>query len=575
MAKYLIRGKNKVVDLNISDPLAVGGEGKIFLQGSTIYKIYLNPDDMIPDGKIRELKSLTRDNIIKPEDVILDSNRKPVGITMPYVDGHPLCKFFVDRFRKKNNVDKDFDSRMISISKDTITHIHNKNCLMVDGNEMGYIVSKDFKNVYFIDINAYQTPSYPADAINILVKDFHSDKFSEITDWFSWAVVICWLMTGIHPYKGGHPSYMDQSEADLIERMKKNVSIFNSNALLPSFVKNKISNLPQNYKSFFVDEFEHGKRLLPPDMVDSVILTPMCTRTIRGNNNFSITLLKAFNNDIVTYNYFCGKDVVTTRNSSKTTHYIYNDEYVHSSKDGNMILSPVNMTPVFIESCSNSEVEYSPRHCKLEYHMGMYYLKCGERTSRFILDNTLYLKDENNLYEIILKEVGSKIIITHKNCWKVLRNSGVMFDGFLYQRGLEKCFLYIPNPRYHTMSIKNIPELENYRIIDGRFRNGVCMIIGRKKSSYDKLIFRFGKDGSYDCRIIKDVDLNSINFAVLDNGICASIELNSIDIFRNIPNDSELNSIIDNSIDQSFLLWSTGSGLLFSNDNELYSIKSK
>src|SRR6478609_7422794 len=90
--KLHIQGKNQV-DLVQKDFLTSGGEGSIYVKGGTAFKVYNDQKKMIPVGKIQELSCLTHPNIIKPEDVLIDSNNKPVGYTMRFVnDTYALCQ---------------------------------------------------------------------------------------------------------------------------------------------------------------------------------------------------------------------------------------------------------------------------------------------------------------------------------------------------------------------------------------------------------------------------------------------------------------------------------------------------
>jgi hypothetical protein len=152
--------------------------------------------------------------------------------------------------------------------------------------------------------------------------------------------------------------------------------------------------------------------------------------------------------------------------------------------------------------------------------------------------------------------------------------SSQFFDGFIYQNVLGKSYLVIPKPevaKNSSCQILYIPDLNGYRIINGKYENGICMIIGTKGNTYDKLIFRFNDSGSYDCRIFNDVDINSINFVCLDNGVCVSINDDElIEIFSKNLNSSKVNEIKDPDINSSMNLCKDGTRVMFYKNNELY-----
>ena len=57
MTKYYIQGGGQV-ELTRSDFKAQGGEGSIYVQGSTAYKVYTDPARMIAPAKVGELATL-------------------------------------------------------------------------------------------------------------------------------------------------------------------------------------------------------------------------------------------------------------------------------------------------------------------------------------------------------------------------------------------------------------------------------------------------------------------------------------------------------------------------------------
>ena len=93
------------VELTQRHFLAAGGEGKIYVKDKTVYKIYEDPVQMIPEGKIRELSVLDDPHIIKPELPILDAKNILIGYTMKYVkDAIALCMLFTKTYRNTNHI---------------------------------------------------------------------------------------------------------------------------------------------------------------------------------------------------------------------------------------------------------------------------------------------------------------------------------------------------------------------------------------------------------------------------------------------------------------------------------------
>ena len=72
MPRIVVGGKT--INLSNNEFLAKGGEGEVYAKGDTAYKIYTDSSKMISSGKIKELSVLTSDNVISPQDVIINKN---------------------------------------------------------------------------------------------------------------------------------------------------------------------------------------------------------------------------------------------------------------------------------------------------------------------------------------------------------------------------------------------------------------------------------------------------------------------------------------------------------------------
>ena len=283
--EYIIQGKGNI-NLNKKDFLASGGEGDIYIQGLTAYKIYQDPKKAIPEGKIKELSVLSLPNIIKPESTLLDKNGKNCGYSMKYVrkdDTFILCELFTKTFKSQNQFTPLNTINLIKRFRETIQHCHDKNILVVDLNEMNYLVAKNYKEIYAIDTDSYQTPSYKATAIMESIRDRHNKTFTNDTDWFSFGVVTFNLFTGIHPYKGKHHTYNGFEE-----RMVHNISVFNKDVKVPPIVDDFTQTIPKAYYDWYEAIFEKGIRCAPPIDFIQTFMVPRKIQIVKGSDNFTI-----------------------------------------------------------------------------------------------------------------------------------------------------------------------------------------------------------------------------------------------------------------------------------------------
>lgn len=258
-----------IISLDKQDFKASGGEANIFVQGNFAYKIYHDPKRSIPVKKIVELSELTDENIIRPIGVVLDG-KNPVGLVMKKVEHTvPIARLIADSFRKLNKINCDMVNDLIRRLRDSIAFIHQKKCLVVDVNEMNFLVDeRTFVDLLCIDVDSYQTPHFPATAIVASIRDYRATQFDEGTDWFSFGIIACHIMIGLHPFRGNHPQYPSSC---LEDRIKYRASIFDKGVKIPPATRD-FSVIPDDYKKWFVEIFGGGKSVAAPENSSKIIV---------------------------------------------------------------------------------------------------------------------------------------------------------------------------------------------------------------------------------------------------------------------------------------------------------------
>ncbi len=547
------------------DYMADGGEGRIYARGDLVYKLYLDPANMIPEAKIAELAALDRPNIIRPKEILLDQTNRQIGFTMEKVEGTELCRLFNTIFLKSNHITPDMLVKLVENMQETTQFIHDRNCLVVDGNEMNYLVDhSDYTAPYFIDVNSYQTPGFPASAINVLFADPFAKQFSRLSDWFSFALVSCMLFVGIHPYKGKHPNY---SKRDVLKRMQDKISIFNSETKLPVAVRD-FSYIPTAYFEWFVKLFEKGERVPPPGVAGLLKVVQVMAEVVQSTGNFLIKQIRRYNEDIVSHKTMFGRHLVTTR------HALHIDRVRYDVKrfSGEIVFTPKTLTPLKVEvreqdgMLAISDLKGNPLDFTLKVSR-----KC------FVVNNTIYVSNRGDLTEISIHEINTRPVASVSNIWKIMPKSSMLFDGVVFQSVLGKSYLVIP---YHQggksyCAMQAIPELDEYKIVDGKHDQRVVMLIGYKENRYHRLIIRFDETyQKYDVRVIEDIDYPMINFVTLDNGIVVSLDEHAaIDVFSSKVGSSNVKRIEDPDIKQEMMLSKDGTTVLFYTGNSVYSLK--
>lgn len=567
--KYGIRGKGDV-NLIGTDFVTSGGEAQIFRKGKTIYKIYHNPNDMIPDGKIIELQEIKNKRVLVPKDIILDNKGTRVGFTMDDVEkAVPLCKLFANAYLDQNDISNDTLIELVKFMQETIQEIHStkSKCIQVDGNELNYLADEtDYKTCHFIDVNSYQTKSFPAKVIMPSIRDWTAKAFNELTDWYSFAIIVCQLIIGTHPFKGKHPDF---KRHDLEARMRANVSIFNPKVQVGKSVRD-FSRVPSNYMQWFINLFEEGKREMPPSTVGQVN-AKVNYIVVTSTDNFIIEEVGVFDDTILFHSNLNGVSVTRTKKSI----YIGTSK-TPVSKGVYLVHTPKILTPVLVK-LENEKVVIKSLNTKVE-------VKLGSEMSAdelFIVDDTIYIRQGGNLIEMrFLENTWSSMLLT-KTIWPISENSSQMFKGVIVQDllGAKHISIPIPHPTNGRMITIRYSELDGYKVLDAKYDNKVAIfsVFNSKTNEYGLFVLSNIENAKYDSRFINTNDLNQVNFTTLDNGIVILIYDYQMEIFSNQPSSgpSKIKIIKDPELDSSMSLCRRGVSTRFFTDNKLYSIKMK
>jgi hypothetical protein len=541
------------ITLTQADFKAAGGQGAVYVTGDTAYKIFANPQHMISPTKMQELSALTQPNIIRPLEVIFDQQNIAVGYTMHNVDNaYALCRIFPKAFRQRHNLTPDVVLQLVQKLQAGVHHIHANHILLVDLNELNFLVAEDFQALYFIDVDSYQTPSFPATALMESVRDRHAKTFDERSDWFSFAVVSFQMFVGIHPYKGAHKklSTMDA-------RMHANVSVLNPAVTVPAACL-PFDVIPTNWRDWYKAVLEDGKRMPPPDVAQAAItISVFPAQPQTGSEQFVITKLFELESDIISHHHNL---TITKAN-------------IHAA--GKRVASL---------PCPEAKVITTPR----QHHVIAVWLEgkqlrvrnlsegidvaaevCGEKL--MLSDGRIYLKAGASLLELIFIELPNKLLVTAKAVGNILPNATQLFDGVAMQNLLGAVYAsFVPTSGvcYQT----RLPELDGSQIIDAKAARNVLIVIAAKGGAYNKFIFRFDENfATYDVLVCSDVTLTDINFVVLLSGICLHLnDRDELELFANCKGAAELKVISDPAICGDDKLFSDGHQALLARGNVLY-----
>lgn len=561
--KVRVQGGSEVT-LTQKDFLAQGGEGQIYVVGGTAYKIYNDPSQMIPLGKIQELGTIKDPRVIVPEKLLLDAKGgQPLGFTSRFVQSEgALCQLFTRSFRDRHGVSPGAVGDLVKKLQDLVQNVHTSKVLIVDLNEMNFLLSPQLKDLYAIDTASYQTPHYRATALMESVRDRHMKpgEFTEGTDWFAFGILSFQMFIGIHPYKGKHPVIKG-----LDDRMKQNISVLHSDVGIPQTCY-PIAAIPKDYLGWYKAVFEKGERLPPPSGMPMVFV-PVQVINKTGSDALIIKEIGSFDGAILGTWEHHGSMVVATDKAI----------YHNGKKVGTNSARTVGFTP----SGKPITVSLTGNQPVLTDVLTKCTVDCGLMGQDIMTANgTLYLKNGDKLVSLNLVEVGeyNKVILGSEVVANVLEHATKLHQGVAIQNLLGASYVSL-FPAKGTHYQVRIPELDGLKVTEAKCDGTVLMVLGsRKNGTYDRLIFRFTPEfNSYDVRVVSDITPMGLNFVTLDTGICVSMtEDETLELFAGIKSSSsKVRTVTDKAVTGDMKLCKVAGKVGFTRADKLFSLSLK
>lgn len=552
-----------LVNLTNSNFLASGGEGNVFVSKQKAYKIYQDRNKAINPLKIKELSILAGNTkIIRPLGAIVDNKNRVIGYEMAQVPKGSItvCEFSSRGYQKANGITLDQVAKLAELLRQGVSFIHQNKILIVDLNEMNFLLQG--KDIYYIDVDSYQTPHFPATAIMEHIRDYSTKKWTEGSDWYSWGILTFQMFTGTHPFKGRHPDF---GKHDLVERMKKNVSVFNRGAKLP---KNCIplNNLPQGYKDWAKAIFEEGKRITPP--VGLMVGMPIPTvPTPVAKSTKSIDILTIHKEKTLIRDFFSvGATEIIVPEDGVTIngrHYPITVE-----KDSIVALDQRQKVPIAAMIVGHTvEIKRLTDGARgfLE----------ADADSLFRSNGRLYIKTQQGAI-LEVRSIGKRASYSTSVVANVLpRSSKIIGEGVLYEAFGQWFLVMIPREG-ESYQIK-LPELAKKKIITARGQGNIFMATVSNKGLFSRWVFRLNNTyNSYDCWEEKNIQPAHLSFTLLPTKICAFLnENNKLELFNSLPGGIRKLINDDQAIPPGTELKAFGTNVAFIDRKEIKRVKTK
>lgn len=567
-------GNSGVVTLTDKNYKAAGGEAAIYVAGGMAYKLYHDPlVKQLPPKKMQELGAIHNPQVVIPQQIIFDpKDGKPLGYTTTFVDNvEPLLKYFTRTFKDDNNISFQMVNHLVKEIQKVVADVHSAQCLIVDLNELNILAELKGSNVtpWFIDTDSYSTPSFKATAIMDSVRDRKVTVFDKSgtmhynpttdSDWFSWSVLAFWLYTNIHPFRGAHANYKPKDKA---KQMDDGISVFHSGVRVPPSV-NDFKVIPHRHLDFFKRVFLNGERGVPPLPDSSVpLLVPTQVITIQGTDKISVSEVNAYSGPIMAIQTIMGIYYVATK-----THIYANKKEIgtHSAKKISLC-SATDGTLIVAQQDNSNKIAF--RDLTKADQIGT-----ATSVELFTRNNAFYTIAHGKLVENTFRSFGGKVIHNVTEVENVSVTSAKMYDGCVIQDLLGKQYLTLPYKQGSCFS-RHVPQLDGYRIVGAKAEKHVVVVLGEKKGQFDRFILVYDKTYSKcDVRKVDDVTYDTINFTVMDNGLC--ILLASPTELELFATANQVETLQNPPFDATMKLFATSDGIFFINGNSFHQIRKK
>jgi len=567
-------GNGGIITLTDRQYKASGGEASIYVANGMAYKLYHDPTKkQLPAQKMKELATIKNTQIVIPQELIYDpKDGSPLGYTTKFVDGvEPLVKLFTRTFKDNNNVSFQMINKLVKQIQLIVSDVHNAKCLIVDLNELNVLADIKPTDIvpWFIDTDSYSTPSFKATAIMDSVRDRRVTKFDkagqmhyypdEMSDWFSFAVIAFNLYCNIHPFRGSHSNYKPRDKA---KQMDDGISIFHPGVRVPPST-NDFKVIPSRHLDWFKLIFLNNDRCAPPIPDSSVpMLVPTQVVTITGTDKITVEEIHTYADNIIDVFSIMGVYYIATKKhiyASKKEIGTHNSKKVLlcASSDGTPIIARQdNSNKIIFQSLTVAD-------------------PIGTATSNnmFSRNNSIYTLSHGKLVENSFTSFGNKTIHRANEIENVSTTSATMYEGCVIQDLLGKMFLTLPYKLGSCFS-KPIPQLNGYRVVGAKSDKTVTVILGEKNGKYDRFIIIFDKSyTNFEVRKVDDVAYDTINFCVMDNGLCVLLASpTELELFSTA---SKYETLTNPPFDSTMKLLATSDGIFFINGNSLHQIRKK
>lgn len=553
-------------------PICEGGEGLIYKYDNKIIKIYKpNVDIKLAKNKIKSLVKLNLPKeIIKPLDIVVDKNKKFIGYIMDeVVDSEEIKKLTNKKFITANNINTKDILKMLVRIKELIEILHKNNIYIGDLNDKNILFDKNF-NVYFIDCDSWSIDNnkcvmYMDTFLDPLINgiDFNSE-----TDTYSFSIIAWEALTRVHPFGG---TYKIKPEMNIMERMKKGISIIdNDNIIIPKVAKswrnfsptllkmfkeiyeNKLRSMNNELEDMYNNltycnkdkEYYYSKFTTCPlcNITAKVVIKPLAQGTVEGFNIISTLNEILVKTVINAETYLSNDNYIIDINTNRKQEYEYGCKYYFT------ILSKIkDMQDKFIVNINDMYYNFEKKY---------------KSNIQIDNDNIYYITKQNTLTQVKVSKFGNSI--------KKIDACGI--DSYFEVNNDNYCIInnyfgkVVANINGSNIDLEYNSKIINYGIHFDSISKSCLVILENKANKFttfvvdkDNNIVYKNEDIYYNCILSNICFNNNTIFIPIDGNI------RGYSYTKAIYKDFKCGEINDNS-----KLIKKGSKFIIVNDNNIF-----
>ena len=298
---YTVEGVGTLVPSQ-DNHLGTGGEASVYKFQRWAVKILKDPAKARANDLAGRLSLLTKVNsprLATPKHKVYDKAGDLVGYSMPLVQGEMVIRAISGDWRKKNNFSIEHGLHLVESMRLANLEAHQVGAVVVDGNELNYIMNPTTQGAVLIDTDSWKIGSFSPTAIFDSIRDplVVGADFTQESDWFAWAVVSFQVLVGVHPFAGKLAGY---GKMEVLKRMKDGASVFSTGAQLPTNIRS-MAHIPSGLLAWYKGVFEEKLRTAPPEVNSTGVVVsapPVASRTVVSSAKVSHIPLHTFKEEV-------------------------------------------------------------------------------------------------------------------------------------------------------------------------------------------------------------------------------------------------------------------------------------